>query len=106
MIYGEDVTHIITEEGIANLLLCATPEEREQAIRGVAGSTPIGLARDKRMVEKPARPEGYSAAGPRHQGKRRNARHAVGKDLRGHHRTVRRALCAAGSAQDEVKSSS
>jgi malonate decarboxylase alpha subunit len=51
MIYGEDVTHIITEEGIANLLLCRTPEEREQAIRGVAGSTKVGLGRDQRMVE-------------------------------------------------------
>ena len=51
MIYGEDVSHILTEEGIANLLLCRTEEEREQAIRGVAGYTPVGLARDKRMVE-------------------------------------------------------
>jgi malonate decarboxylase alpha subunit len=51
MIYGEDMTHIITEEGIANLLMCATPQEREQAIRGVAGYTPVGMARDKRMVE-------------------------------------------------------
>jgi malonate decarboxylase alpha subunit len=51
MIYGEDITHIITEEGIANLLLCETMEERGQAIRGVAGSTPVGLARDLRMVE-------------------------------------------------------
>ncbi|RJF92362.1 malonate decarboxylase subunit alpha [Noviherbaspirillum saxi] len=51
MIYGDDVTHILTEEGIANLLLCRTDEEREQAIRGVAGYTPIGLGRDKRMVE-------------------------------------------------------
>jgi malonate decarboxylase alpha subunit len=51
MIYGEDMTHIITEEGIANLLLCATAEEREQAIRGVAGYTPAGMARDLRMVE-------------------------------------------------------
>lgn len=51
MIYGDDVTHILTEEGIANLLLCRTDEEREQAIRGVAGYTPVGLARDKRMVE-------------------------------------------------------
>ena len=51
MIYGEDLTHIITEEGIANLLLCDTPEEREQAIRGIAGYTPVGLARDVRMVE-------------------------------------------------------
>ena len=51
MIYGDDVTHILTEEGIANLLLCRGDEEREQAIRGVAGYTPVGLARDKRMVE-------------------------------------------------------
>jgi len=51
MIYGDDVTHILTEEGIANLLLCRTDEEREQAVRGVAGYTPVGLGRDKRMVE-------------------------------------------------------
>lgn len=51
MIYGDDVTHILTEEGIANLLLCRTPEEREQAIRGVAGYTAVGMARDRAMVE-------------------------------------------------------
>ncbi len=51
MIYGDDVTHILTEEGIANLLMCRTDEEREQAIRGVAGYTPVGLARDQRMVD-------------------------------------------------------
>ena len=51
MIYGEDVTHILTEEGIANLLLCRTDEEREQAIRGVAGFTEVGLGRDARAVE-------------------------------------------------------
>ncbi len=51
MIYGDDVSHIITEEGIANLLLCRTAEEREQAIRGVAGYTQVGMARDRRMVE-------------------------------------------------------
>jgi malonate decarboxylase alpha subunit len=51
MIYGEDVTHVLTEEGIANLLLCRSDTEREQAIRGVAGYTPVGLARDKRAVE-------------------------------------------------------
>jgi len=51
MIYGDDVTHILTEEGIANLLLCRSDEEREQAIRGVAGYTAVGLARDQRMVE-------------------------------------------------------
>ena len=42
MIYGDDVTHIVTEEGIANLLLCRSAGEREQAIRGVAGFTAVG----------------------------------------------------------------
>jgi len=51
MIYGEDVTHVLTEEGIANLLLCRSDEEREQAIRGVAGYTEVGLARDHAAVE-------------------------------------------------------
>jgi malonate decarboxylase alpha subunit len=52
MIYGDDVTHVLTEEGIANLLLCRDDEEREHAIRGVAGFTPSGLKRDRAMVEK------------------------------------------------------
>jgi len=51
MIYGEDVTHVLTEEGIANLLLCRGDEERAQAIRGVAGFTEVGMARDRRAVE-------------------------------------------------------
>lgn len=51
MIYGDDLSHIVTEEGIANLLACKDLEEREQAIRGVAGYTPLGLNRDKAKVE-------------------------------------------------------
>ena len=51
MIYGDDVTHVLTEEGIANLLLCRSDDERAEAIRGVAGYTPLGLARDRRAVE-------------------------------------------------------
>src|SRR6266403_28586 len=31
MVYADDVTHIVTEEGIANLLLCRDKDEREQA---------------------------------------------------------------------------
>jgi malonate decarboxylase alpha subunit len=50
MIYGDDVTHIVTEEGIANLLLCRSREEREQAIRGVAGFTDVGRRRDPVLV--------------------------------------------------------
>ena len=52
MIYGDDVTHVLTEEGIANLLLCRDDEEREHAIRGVAGFTPAGQKRDRAMVER------------------------------------------------------
>jgi malonate decarboxylase alpha subunit len=52
MVYADDTTHIITEEGIANLLLCRDADEREQAIRGVAGFTEIGRQRDAKMVER------------------------------------------------------
>jgi malonate decarboxylase alpha subunit len=52
MIYADDVTHIVTEEGIANLLLCRDKDEREQAIRGVAGYTDVGRGRDGKMVRR------------------------------------------------------
>jgi malonate decarboxylase alpha subunit len=63
MIYGDDVTHVITEEGVANLLLCRTPEERTGALRAVAGNTDFGRAavpaltadlRARRIVMTPA----------------------------------------------------
>jgi malonate decarboxylase alpha subunit len=52
MVYSDDITHIVTEEGIANLLLCRDADEREQAIRGVAGYTLIGRNRDAAMVQR------------------------------------------------------
>jgi malonate decarboxylase alpha subunit len=52
MIYGDDVTHIVTEEGVANLLLCRDAREREQAIRGVAGYTSVGRGREAAMVRR------------------------------------------------------
>lgn len=52
MVYADDVTHIVTEEGIANLLLCRDRDDYEQAIRGVAGYTEIGRGRDRKMVER------------------------------------------------------
>lgn len=52
MVYGDDVTHIVTEEGIANLLLCRDADEREHAIRGVAGYTEVGRGRDRALVER------------------------------------------------------
>jgi malonate decarboxylase alpha subunit len=51
MIYGDDVSHVLTEEGIANLLLCRSDEERAEAIRGVAGFTAVGRQRDRCTVE-------------------------------------------------------
>lgn len=51
MIYGDDLSHIVTEEGIANLLMCRNLDEREQAIRGVAGYTEVGISRDKAKVD-------------------------------------------------------
>lgn len=43
MIYGDDLTHIVTEEGIACLHKCESLKERMAAIRAVAGYTEIGL---------------------------------------------------------------
>jgi malonate decarboxylase alpha subunit len=42
MIYGDDVTHVITERGVANLLRCRSLQERETALRAVAGDTEFG----------------------------------------------------------------
>jgi malonate decarboxylase alpha subunit len=44
MIYSDDLTHIVTEEGIAFLHKCRGLEERMAAIRAVAGLTEVGLA--------------------------------------------------------------
>jgi malonate decarboxylase alpha subunit len=52
MIYGKDVTHIVTEEGIAYLYKANSMEERRQAIAAIAGVTPIGLEHDVRKTEK------------------------------------------------------
>jgi len=44
MIYGDDLTHVVTEEGIAYLNRCADIDARMAAIRAVAGYTEIGLS--------------------------------------------------------------
>ena len=43
MIYGDDVSHVVTEEGIAHLHKAQGVEERRAALAAVAGVTPIGL---------------------------------------------------------------
>ncbi|MEI2404864.1 malonate decarboxylase subunit alpha [Niallia taxi] len=43
MIYGDDVTHVITEEGIAYLYKSDSLEERKKALAAIAGVTPLGM---------------------------------------------------------------
>jgi malonate decarboxylase alpha subunit len=43
MIYGNDVSHVVTEEGIAYLYKTQSLEERRRALAAVAGISPIGL---------------------------------------------------------------
>jgi len=46
MIYGDDVTHVLTEEGIAYLYKARSLEERRAMLAAVAGVTPVGLRHD------------------------------------------------------------
>ena len=50
MIYGDDVTHVLTEEGIAYLYKATSLEERRAMIAAVAGVTPIGLRHDPKKT--------------------------------------------------------
>jgi malonate decarboxylase alpha subunit len=50
MIYGDDVTHLVTEEGIAYVYRAEGLEERKAAIAAVAGATEIGLRADAKRT--------------------------------------------------------
>ncbi|OFS09282.1 malonate decarboxylase subunit alpha [Hafnia sp. HMSC23F03] len=50
MIYGDDVTHVLTEEGIAYLYRARSLEERRAMVAAVAGITDIGLGVDAKRV--------------------------------------------------------
>lgn len=50
MIYGEDITHVLTEEGIAYLYQATSLEERRAMVAAVAGITDIGLGVDSKRV--------------------------------------------------------
>ncbi|WP_339289363.1 malonate decarboxylase subunit alpha [Ureibacillus sp. FSL K6-0786] len=52
MIYGEDVTHIVTEEGIAYLYKSDSMAERREMIAAIAGVTPIGMEHNPKSTEK------------------------------------------------------
>lgn len=52
MIYSDDLTHIVSEVGIAYLHKCHNMEERMNAIRAVAGKTEVGKLEDPEITKK------------------------------------------------------
>jgi malonate decarboxylase alpha subunit len=60
MVYGDDVTHVVTEEGVAYLYRARNVKERREALAAVAGVSPIGRAYDQR-TEKQLRKDGLVA---------------------------------------------
>jgi malonate decarboxylase alpha subunit len=52
MIYGDDVSHVVTEEGIAYLYKTEGIEERRRAVAAIAGVSPVGvMAKAKETAE-------------------------------------------------------
>ncbi|HEX7823570.1 MAG TPA: malonate decarboxylase subunit alpha [Mycobacterium sp.] len=52
MIYGDDVSHVVTEEGVAYLYKAPSLDDRRAALAAIAGVTPIGRNADARRVER------------------------------------------------------
>ncbi|MGL5388444.1 MAG: malonate decarboxylase subunit alpha [Enterobacterales bacterium] len=87
MIYGDDVTHVLTEEGIAYLYRARSLEERRAMVAAVAGITDIGLGVDaKRVAEL-----------------RREGKVVFPEDLDIRRTDASRSLLAAGSVADLVE---
>ncbi|WP_419236014.1 malonate decarboxylase subunit alpha [Serratia fonticola] len=87
MIYGDDVTHVLTEEGIAYLYRARSLEERRAMVAAVAGITDIGLGVDaKRVAEL-----------------RREGKVVFPEDLDIRRTDATRSLLAAGSVADLVE---
>ncbi|MFE4121658.1 malonate decarboxylase subunit alpha [Priestia sp. YIM B13486] len=87
MIYGDDVTHVVTEEGIAYLYKAQSLDERKAALEAVAGVTPIGLRYNRNKVEK----------------MRRDGLVAFPEDLQIRRTEAKRSLLAARSVEDLVE---
>ncbi|QTL50300.1 malonate decarboxylase subunit alpha [Priestia aryabhattai] len=87
MIYGDDVTHVVTEEGIAYLYKAQSLDERKAALEAVAGVTPIGLRHSQNKVEK----------------MRRDGLVAFPEDLQIRRTEAKRSLLAARSVEDLVE---
>jgi malonate decarboxylase alpha subunit len=52
MIYGDDVSHVVTEEGVAYLYKAEGMEERRAALAAIAGVSPVGLRSDPHVSER------------------------------------------------------
>ena len=52
MIYGDDVTHVLTEEGIAYLYKAQSLAQRRAMIAAVAGVTPVGMRHDPAQTQR------------------------------------------------------
>lgn len=52
MVYGDDTTHLLTEEGLAYLYRAESREERRAMIAAVAGVTPLGRSADPATTER------------------------------------------------------
>ncbi|WP_454767013.1 malonate decarboxylase subunit alpha [Cupriavidus campinensis] len=87
MIYGDDVTHVLTEEGIAYLYKARSIEERRAMIAAVAGVTPIGMRHDPATTRR-MRSDGLIA---------------LPEDLGVHRADATRSLLAAKSMADLVE---
>ena len=86
MIYGDDVSHVVTEEGVAYLYKAHSLDDRRAALAAVAGVTPIGRRADARRVED----------------LRRDGLVAFPEDLGVETRLANRSLLAARSIEDLV----
>ncbi|GAA1017988.1 malonate decarboxylase subunit alpha [Acrocarpospora pleiomorpha] len=86
MIYGADVSHVVTEEGVAYLYKASGLAERREALAAIAGATPVGRDLDERRVE----------------ALRRDGLVALPEDLKVDVRKAKRSLLAARSIEDLV----
>jgi triphosphoribosyl-dephospho-CoA synthetase len=103
MIYGDDVSHVVTEEGIAYLYKAEGQEERRRALAAVAGVSPVGL---KAVASETAacleRRGGRLPGGPRRKAPGRAALAARRAEYAGSGGLVRWSLQPAGALSELV----
>jgi malonate decarboxylase alpha subunit len=86
MIYGDDISHVVTEEGVAYLYKASSLQERREALAAVAGVTELGRALPAKRADE----------------LRRDGLVAVPEDLKIEVRRANRSLLAARSIGDLV----